>query len=43
VGGGGWNRGFSEGKPRKRITFAMSINKISPHKKKKCIAFLKYL
>jgi hypothetical protein len=29
AGGGGWNRGFLEGKPGKWITFEMGINKIS--------------
>jgi hypothetical protein len=33
-GEGGWNRGFSEGKPGKEITFEISIKKISNFLKK---------
>jgi hypothetical protein len=32
-GEGGWDRGFSEGKPGKGITFEMQVNKISNENK----------
>jgi hypothetical protein len=34
---GQWDREFSEGKPRKEITFEMQIKKISNKKRKKKI------